>query len=147
MMSAIRNFAFVSILLVVCSRMLPAQAVSGTILGSVLDPTGAAVPGASVTFLNADTGLTRMVTTNSDGEYDVPSLPWERTARVERRWRPGNWCKHLLALWSCGGLVRCSDLHWCGPSGSWWYRATSKARRNHRHACWVHVRGSGRITR
>jgi hypothetical protein len=55
--------------------MLLAQAVSGTILGSVQDPTGAAVPGASVTIVNADTGLTRTATTNSAGEYDAPSLP------------------------------------------------------------------------
>src|ERR1700680_2086080 len=52
-----------------------AQSSSGTILGSVQDTTGAAVPGASVTIVNSETDLTRAATTNSAGEYDVPSLP------------------------------------------------------------------------
>src|SRR5690348_9994137 len=54
---------------------LMAQAVSGTILGSVQDSSGAAVPGTSVTIVNTETGLTRSVVTDSSGEYTVPSLP------------------------------------------------------------------------
>src|SRR5215471_15285561 len=57
------------------SPSLRAQAVSGTILGTVLDSSGAAVPGASVTIVNSETGLTRTVTTDSTGEYNAPSLP------------------------------------------------------------------------
>jgi hypothetical protein len=71
----VRNFAVVSILFFLFTSGLRAQAVSGTILGSVQDPTGAAVPGAAVTIVNSDTGLTRTVATNSAGEYDAPSLP------------------------------------------------------------------------
>jgi len=40
---------------------LRAQAVSGTILGSVQDSSGAAVPGTAVTIVNTETGLTRSV--------------------------------------------------------------------------------------
>ena len=54
---------------------LRAQAVSGTILGSVQDSSGAAVPGTAVTIVNTETGLTRSVVTDSSGEYTVPSLP------------------------------------------------------------------------
>ena len=54
---------------------LMAQAVSGTILGSVQDSSGAAVPGTSVTIVNIETGQTRSVVTDSSGEYTVPSLP------------------------------------------------------------------------
>ena len=61
--------------LVLAPYSLWAQSISGTILGSVQDTTGAAVPGASVTIVNSETDLTRTVTTNSTGEYDVPSLP------------------------------------------------------------------------
>jgi hypothetical protein len=61
--------------LVLAPHSLCAQSISGTILGSVQDTTGAAVPGASVTIVNGETGLTRVATTNSTGEYDVPSLP------------------------------------------------------------------------
>ncbi len=52
-----------------------AQAVSGTILGSVKDSSGAAIPDAPVTITSSDTGLLRAVTTDSMGEYVAPSLP------------------------------------------------------------------------
>jgi hypothetical protein len=40
-----------------------------TILGTVTDPSGAAVPNVKVTVINTDTGLSRTQTTNSDGQY------------------------------------------------------------------------------
>ena len=52
-----------------------AQAVSGTILGTVTDPTGAVISNAKVTLVNEGTGLTRTVTTDANGEYTAPSLP------------------------------------------------------------------------
>ncbi|HKB09317.1 MAG TPA: carboxypeptidase-like regulatory domain-containing protein, partial [Vicinamibacterales bacterium] len=65
--------------LVVVASLLPrpaaAQAVTGTILGTVTDTTGAAVPGATVTLTNLGTGLTRSIVTDSVGDYTVPSLP------------------------------------------------------------------------
>ena len=64
-----------SVFLILAPYSLWAQSISGTILGSVQDTTGAAVPGASVTIINSETALTRVATTNSTGEYDVPSLP------------------------------------------------------------------------
>jgi hypothetical protein len=65
--------------LILAAGLLPAslvaQAVTGTILGSVTDTSGAAVPGTTVTLTNAGTGLVRVVVTDSNGEYTVPSLP------------------------------------------------------------------------
>jgi outer membrane receptor protein involved in Fe transport len=52
-----------------------AQTFRGTILGSVTDSSGAAVPGATVTIKNVDTGLVRTVTTSDDGSYAAPELP------------------------------------------------------------------------
>jgi hypothetical protein len=52
-----------------------AQAVSGTILGTVTDSTGAVVANAKVTIVNEGTGLTRTVTADTNGEYTVPALP------------------------------------------------------------------------
>jgi hypothetical protein len=52
-----------------------AQAVSGTILGTVTDSTGAVVANAKVTIVNEGTGLTRVVTADSNGEYTAPALP------------------------------------------------------------------------
>src|SRR5205085_1230199 len=53
---------------------LRAQTVTGTILGNVLDASGAAVPNAEVTVTNQDTGVSRSVTSTADGVYTVPSL-------------------------------------------------------------------------
>src|SRR5688572_23667182 len=55
-----------------------AQSVSGTILGSVTDPSGAVISNAKVTLVNEGTGLTRTVTTDTSGEYVAPSLPTGR---------------------------------------------------------------------
>src|SRR3954470_17597731 len=54
------------------------QAVSGTILGTVTDVTGAVRAGAKVTVLNEGTGLTRTMTADANGEYVFPSLPTGR---------------------------------------------------------------------
>src|SRR6202140_2032989 len=51
-----------------------AQTFRGTILGSVTDSSGAAVPGATVTIKNVDTGLVRTVTTSDDASYAAPEL-------------------------------------------------------------------------
>jgi hypothetical protein len=51
-----------------------AFAQEATIVGTVTDPTGAAVPNASLTVTNTDTGLTRTLATASDGQYAVPDL-------------------------------------------------------------------------
>ena len=52
-----------------------AQTVSGTILGTVTDPSGSVVTGAKVSIKNEGTNLTRTVTTNELGEYTATSLP------------------------------------------------------------------------
>src|SRR5436309_3359774 len=45
------------------------------ILGVVTDPTGSAVPGATVTLRNADTGLNRTATTDTTGGYEFLVVP------------------------------------------------------------------------
>jgi hypothetical protein len=52
-----------------------AQNIFGSIVGSVLDTTGAAVSGATVTATNNGTGAKRSVTTDGSGDYQVLSLP------------------------------------------------------------------------
>src|SRR5580692_6510408 len=62
--------------LLCCSIALVAQEVTGTILGTVTDGSGAVVPGAKVTITNMDRGaIERVVTTNKTGEYSAPLLP------------------------------------------------------------------------
>lgn len=65
----------ISLLLMVGTFSAFAQAVSGTILGSVTDPSGAAVAGATVTLTHVATGLKRTVVSDESGEYIAPSLP------------------------------------------------------------------------
>ena len=52
-----------------------AQAVSGTILGTVKDASGAVVPGATVTVTNTNTGFSRSLVTDTHGEFTAPSIP------------------------------------------------------------------------
>jgi Carboxypeptidase regulatory-like domain len=51
-----------------------AQAVTGTLLGNVTDPSGAAVPGATVTALEVQTNVARTTVTNETGYYIFSSL-------------------------------------------------------------------------
>ena len=73
--SAFRCGATLLLLVLCVSGSLYGQAVSGTILGSVHDATGAVVPNAPVTITNLDNGLSRSVSSDAAGEYTVPSLP------------------------------------------------------------------------
>src|SRR5439155_18324420 len=52
-----------------------AQLPTGTVLGVVKDPSGAVVPGASMTLTNTDTALTRTGASTEDGSYRFPALP------------------------------------------------------------------------
>ena len=52
-----------------------AAAQEAGVYGRVTDPGGDALPGATVTVTNAETGLQRTVTSGGDGLYQVPSLP------------------------------------------------------------------------
>jgi hypothetical protein len=52
-----------------------AQITSATLVGTVTDSSGAALPGVTVTARNANTGFTRTVTTDETGAYRVEFLP------------------------------------------------------------------------
>ena len=69
------NVRFV-LLLGALLMLFAAQALAqeATIVGTVTDPSGAAVPNVSITVTNTDTGLARTITTSNDGQYVVPDL-------------------------------------------------------------------------
>jgi hypothetical protein len=52
-----------------------AWAQTGSITGTVKDPSGAAIPGATVVVTSPDRGITRQMTTNSTGDYNESALP------------------------------------------------------------------------
>lgn len=67
------------ILLLACllaaSWPLAGQAITAKVVGTVADPTGAAIPQATVSITNVATGQTRTTTTNEVGNYEFSFLP------------------------------------------------------------------------
>ncbi|HEX7318022.1 MAG TPA: TonB-dependent receptor [Pyrinomonadaceae bacterium] len=57
------------------SAVVFAQTVTGTLQGTVKDPNGAVVPGATVLIRNVQTGQERTLTTNEEGFYVATFLP------------------------------------------------------------------------
>ena len=65
-----------SFLFLVCVNAALAQDITGTIVGTVTDPSGSAVPGAQITIFNVRQNHTeRVLTTDSAGDYTAPYLP------------------------------------------------------------------------
>src|SRR6266852_7273707 len=71
------TFAF---LILSAAVSLHAQTTNGSIQGTISDPSGGAVSGASVTARNMDTGLTQSTSTTDAGIYSLPNLPPGRYA-------------------------------------------------------------------
>ena len=66
------------------SLALFAQGSFGRILGTVTDPSGAVIAGATVSIIDTQRGLARTLTTDQAGEYNAPNLiPGTYTVRVE----------------------------------------------------------------
>src|SRR5213593_4342941 len=77
---------FVLPIIVLSAVVIYGQGTSGTILGTVTDPQGAVVAGATVSVKNLDTQRQRQVVTDSDGYYRVEALPVGRyEVRAERQ--------------------------------------------------------------
>ncbi|MCI0456292.1 MAG: carboxypeptidase-like regulatory domain-containing protein [Gemmataceae bacterium] len=74
------GFLAISILLLAIPAEMAAQSRTGTILGTVADPTGAVLPGATVTITNLGTNQSREVVTDASGRYVVTLLPVGRYA-------------------------------------------------------------------
>jgi len=51
-----------------------AQAVTGSIVGTVTDPTGAAIPGATIVVTDISKGVSQTVESNASGNYNVYRL-------------------------------------------------------------------------
>lgn len=80
---ASRMFVVASILALTVIAVM-AQATTGSLRGTVVDASGAVVPGANVTVKNEATGSETKATTNSQGTYEVANLaPGTYTVTVE----------------------------------------------------------------
>src|SRR5215469_10573561 len=63
-----------------------AQSSSGTLTGTVTDPSGAVIPNATVEIANHVSGYTRTATTDSSGQfrfYNIPFNPYHLTVTME----------------------------------------------------------------
>ena len=71
-----RNGVRLAILLAAFTILFATHALAqeATIVGTVTDPTGAAVPSADIVITNTDTGVTRSLPSNGDGQYVAPDL-------------------------------------------------------------------------
>jgi hypothetical protein len=78
-------FGFLALTVIVFPVHMKAQGY-GSVVGTVTDATGAAVPGASVTATQTDTGRQTKVTTGGAGNFVFPTLPpAEYSLKVESK--------------------------------------------------------------
>ncbi len=66
---------FISILFSFAAAQAQSAGNSGTIYGTVADPTGAVIASATVTIANPVSGYSRQTKTDSTGHYQFPNLP------------------------------------------------------------------------
>src|SRR5262245_212648 len=70
----LRSLFTILTLLAIGAATVSGQAVTGSIVGSVTDASGAAIAGAKVIIAETSTGIARTATTNSEGGYVMPYL-------------------------------------------------------------------------
>src|SRR3954464_8729046 len=80
----LRLAAMVAIVIgAVCPRGSEAQVLYGSIVGSLQDQTGAAVPDASLTITNNETGQTRDTKSDAQGNFTITNvLPGRYEVRI-----------------------------------------------------------------
>src|SRR5437016_1513828 len=61
--------------LLLCVATLPAQTVTGSITGDIVDPHGAVMPKVSVKLVSESSGATRQETSDSRGEFTFNAVP------------------------------------------------------------------------
>ena len=69
------RWGFIWFAFLLVSEFANAQTFRGTILGTIIDTSGAAIPGAQVVVKNQGTAQTRTTTSGDAGTYTVPELP------------------------------------------------------------------------
>jgi hypothetical protein len=68
------HLAILLALMLVTAAAAAAQGTNATLTGTVTDDQGGVLPGVTVTVRNMDTGTTRTVVTEADGQFRVPAL-------------------------------------------------------------------------
>ena len=73
-MASFTRGAFCLLILLACPYQVFGQGFQGTIRGTVLDPSDALIPGATVTSTNVATGESRMTISSDAGTFNFPNL-------------------------------------------------------------------------
>ncbi len=129
----LRPCLFRSIALTVCalsiSLTVGAQVRSSTIVGRVVDPTGAAAPAAEVVIRDTGTNYSYPLTTNEAGEFIQPYLPFGnyevivKKAGFKSQTRTGSNCpRRKRCVWTS----RSKLVRWKPASASWRMRRNCK---------------------
>src|SRR5580693_6864597 len=105
-----RRYTLSAVLVALFSAGAWSQTQLATVSGTITDPSGALVPGVSVTIFSQGTGLKRSTPTDTDGEYRFAGLPaGTYSLRVEK---PGfqSQVRDRLELTSAAEVVINSQL-------------------------------------
>ena len=73
--SSVARPTLASVFLLMMPLTILGQSSGGAIRGTITDPSGAVIQGATVTLVQGGTGETRRLASNSAGLYDAPNLP------------------------------------------------------------------------
>src|SRR5262245_41805750 len=76
--SSLSKFALLSVSVSLFVCLLPSIVFSqanARIFGNISDPSGALIPGVTVTITDVDRSVSRTVVTDETGSYNTPSLP------------------------------------------------------------------------
>ncbi len=85
-MKTIRAASVICVFMLLAQGWAWAQAVNGTVVGTVTDPSGAVIPAATVTITDVGTNTSRSITTDANGYYTFPNLPPSNyKVRVEKQ--------------------------------------------------------------
>ena len=68
------RYVVVCVAMITITSIVSAQSTTGTIFGAVVDSTGAAIPGATVTLTDVRTAVKQTTTTNGQGEYTYANV-------------------------------------------------------------------------
>src|SRR5437764_7243120 len=83
---AMKSLSFAVLLMCLLALTAFGQTTTGSLTGTITDPSGAVVPGATIKVVNADTGSERSAESNSQGVFDLQTLqPGKYTITVDAK--------------------------------------------------------------
>ena len=94
----VARFAFLAVVLACATTLVWAQTVTGLVTGTVTDPSGQVIVGATVTLINEATGDSRTTSSEQNGSFVFPAVQpgASRVLRARRREDQGRGGYNLL---------------------------------------------------